>query len=72
MNNLVENGTLVNGMPIKLQTLAEKAMLVKNFKECYDTYSEWSIKYNQGNYVSLESLELSAIDELNTWYTRSL
>lgn len=72
INHLVKNGTLVNGMPIKLQTLAEKAMLVKNFKECYDTYSEWSIKYNQGNYVSLESLELSAIDELNTWYTRSL
>lgn len=68
IDNLVATGTLVNGMPIKLQTLAEKAMLVKNFKECLDTYNNWSSKHKPGSQLSLETLGKTALDELENWY----
>ena len=55
-------------MPIKLQTLAEKALLVKNFKECLDTYNEWSNKSSIGQFLSIESLSDTALTELETWY----
>ena len=56
-------------MPIKLQTLAEKALLVKNFKECLDTYNEWSNKSSTGKFLSIESLGNNALTELETWYS---
>lgn len=65
---MVSNGTLINGMPIKLQTLAEKAMLVKNFKECLDTYNNWSSKNKPGSQLSLETLGAAALNELENWY----
>jgi hypothetical protein len=68
IDTMVQNGTLVNGMPIKLQTLAEKAMLVKNFKECLDTYNNWSSKNKLGFQLSLENLGEIALSELKNWY----
>lgn len=68
MQGMIADGTLINGMPIKLQTLAEKAILVKNFKECVDTYNDWSVKNNLDHRFTLEDLGLSAIDELKDWY----
>ena len=65
---MVNNGTLVNGMPIKLQTLAEKAMLVKNFAQCLDTYNNWSSKNKPNSQMSLEDLGKTALTELKNWY----
>jgi hypothetical protein len=31
-------------MPIKLQTLAEKALLIKNFSECVEVFNKWCKK----------------------------
>jgi hypothetical protein len=66
--NLVTDRTLISGMPIKLQTLAEKALLVKNFKECLDTYNDWSNTSSIGKFLSIESLSNNALTELETWY----
>lgn len=66
--NLVDDRTLIAGMPIKLQTLAEKALLVKNFKECLDTYNDWSNESSIGKFLSLEKLGNTALTELETWY----
>lgn len=71
IGNLVINRTLIHGMPIKLQTLAEKAILVKNFEECIDTYNNWSIKHSRKHQVSLNDLGLSAIEEIKAWYRTS-
>jgi len=68
IDSMVHNKTLIHGMPIKLQTLAEKAMLVKNFKECLDTYNTWSSKNKAGSQLSLASLGDSALAELVNWY----
>lgn len=68
MAGMIQNGTLITGVPIKLQTLAEKAVLVKNFKECMDTYNEWSLKNNLSHQFTLEDLGEAALTELKDWY----
>ena len=68
ISNLVDDRTLIAGIPIKLQTLAEKALLVKNFKECLDTYNDWSNASSIGKFLSIENLGNSALTELETWY----
>lgn len=69
INQLVMDRTIISGVPIKLQTLGEKAVLVKNFQECVDTYNDWSSKQN-GNYqkFSLEDLGHLAFNEIKNWY----
>lgn len=68
VNEMVQDRTLIAGVPIKLQTLAEKAVLIKNFKECVDTYNDWSSKQNNKHRVSLEDLGRTAFEEIKTWY----
>lgn len=63
-----EDRSLVLGIPIKLQTLAEKYMLVKNFEECLTTYNNWSLKNNIGKQYSLDELSRTAYEEIKTWY----
>lgn len=41
IQQLVDQGFLVTGVPIKLQSLQEKKSIVKNFQECVDWYNEW-------------------------------
>jgi hypothetical protein len=64
----VADRELIHGVPIKLQTLAEKALMVKNFKECIDTYNDWSAKNNLDHRYSVEDLGNIALTELQDWY----
>ncbi len=68
--DLVDDRTLIAGMPIKLQTLAEKALLIKNFAECLDTYNNWSSGSSVGNFLSIENLSNAALTELESYYKR--
>ena len=68
VSQLVYDRILVHGVPIKLQTLAEKALVVKNFKECIDTYNDWSAKNNLEHRYSVEELGDLALTELADWY----
>jgi hypothetical protein len=72
LSNLVGNRTLIDGIPIKLQTLAEKASMIKNLQECVDAYNEWSIKNNQNHQISINSLKDIAYKELNFWYNNDI
>ena len=38
---LVKQGYLVTGLPLKLQTLSEKQRIIKNFDQCVTWYTEW-------------------------------
>ena len=70
--DLVDDRTLIAGMPIKLQTLAEKALLIKNFAECLDTYNNWSSGSSVGKFLSIENLSSTALTELESYYKRQL
>jgi hypothetical protein len=53
INQLVRDGYLVSGVPIKLQTLREKQSLIKNFNQCQDWYNEWAVL---NNYQTIDDL----------------
>jgi hypothetical protein len=41
IKELVDHKVLVTGVPIKLQTLLEKSLLIRNFDECVEVYNTW-------------------------------
>jgi len=41
INDMVNKGFMVTGVPIKLQSLKEKKSLIKNFDECVVWYNKW-------------------------------
>lgn len=68
INNLVKQGVLVTGIPIKLQTLAEKRKIIKNFDQCIEVYNKWVDKNELGEKYSDSDLKLIANDESKRWY----
>lgn len=68
ISELVTNGTLVSGVPIKLQTLAEKRKIIKNFDECIKTYNKWVNNNNLGTKYTSEELKLIGNQEVKEWY----
>jgi hypothetical protein len=60
---LVDDGFLVTGVPIKLQSLKEKKLVIKNFNQCIDWYNEWVKQNNFGNLYTEIELEKTIIDE---------
>lgn len=65
---MVSNGTLVTGVPIKLQTLSEKRKIVKNFDECMLVYNQWVKENGIGKPYTAGELKQLSNDELNLWY----
>ena len=54
--NLVKSGFLVTGIPLKLQSLQEKKLIVKNFDQCIEWCNEWVIENNFGNVYSTDNV----------------
>lgn len=66
---LKEEGFLVTGVPIKLQSLHEKQQVVINFNDCVTWYNEWVDNNKFGKHYSKKDLEILADKEeqrLNT------
>ena len=68
IDQLVREDIMVTPVPIKLQTLAEKAMIVKNFKQIVDVYNQWCVKHNIPMTTSELDLADSAMKELTQLY----
>ena len=58
---LVDDGFLVTGVPLKLQSLKEKKLIIKNFDQCIGWYNEWVTKNNFGTVIS--DTETVIVDE---------
>jgi hypothetical protein len=64
IEKLKDDGFLVTGIPLKLQSLKEKKQVIKNFNECISWYNEWVDKNNFGEHYSEAELELlSQVEE---------
>ena len=63
LRKLVVDGYLVSPPPLKLQSLREKKLIVRNFDECVTWYNEWVTKNNFGNIYSDNELDNIMIDE---------
>lgn len=57
INRLITDGFMVSGVPIKLQTLAEKKFIVKNFNDALMWYNEWAVNNSTGPTYTLEQLD---------------
>lgn len=65
IQDMQDTGLMVSGIPIKLQTLAEKSKVVHNLEHCLDTYNKWvsytnptyAVEYNPAEIVDRALLE---------------
>jgi hypothetical protein len=72
IDELVDHKVLVTPVPIKLQTMLEKKLLIKNFKECVDCYNEWVDKNKIGVPYTLDDIDNSAQEEIVKWHAQHL
>ena len=70
IGNMIANGVMPAGIPIKLQTLAEKYMLVQNINEVLDAYNNWALQKVTYPTYSVDQLAGLAVSELQNWYNR--
>ena len=68
IDQLVTDRVLVTAVPIKLQTMLEKKLLIKNFDECVDVYNEWTVRSGHGKSYTREDLAQRAYDEIVSWH----
>jgi hypothetical protein len=68
VEKLVEERIIPSNIPIKMQTLAEKKMLINNFDELIDVYNEWAEQYGF-DAVDYNGLIQQSTEELSKWYT---
>lgn len=68
IEQLVTQGALVTGIPIKLQTMAEKRKIIKNFDQCVEVYNKWVDKNGMGTRYTDNDLKQIANDEVKNWY----
>jgi hypothetical protein len=72
IDQLVDNKVLVTPVPIKLQTMLEKKLLIKNFDQCVDIYNDWVAQSGTGTpYTTTELLE-NMQSEIKTWHQQTL
>jgi hypothetical protein len=63
VNELIKNGFLVSNVPIKLQTLHEKKMIINNFDESIEWYNDWAIANNYKQYTEESIVKLAHQEE---------
>jgi len=68
IEKLVDEKILVSGIPIKLQTLVEKRMIVENFNECAILYNEWATDNGFDIIKNSDEIINQAKAELEYWY----
>jgi len=72
INELVENKVLVTPVPIKLQTMLEKKLLINNFSQCVDVYNNWSEEKGVGVQYTDNDIQLAIKEEIKTWHATAL
>jgi hypothetical protein len=74
IQELVDHKVLVTPVPIKLQTMLEKKLLVKNFNECVDAYNTamtdpYSLIKGMSSPYTLDDIDDLAKKEIDQWHT---
>jgi hypothetical protein len=70
INQMVDLGIIINGPPIKKQTLKEKQKIIKNFNQCVDAYNRWIINYPElGKPVNYNDINDRCCQEQNFWHS---
>jgi hypothetical protein len=72
IEELVQNKIMVTSVPIKLQTMLEKKLLVKNFDQCVETYNNWVKENGIGKSYATAELTANMQDEIKQWHATAL
>ena len=72
ISELIDHKILINGIPIKLQTMLEKKLLIKNFKECVEVYNSWVTKNGVGNLYTETDIKENIEKEISQWHSTLL
>ena len=69
IQDIQDDGLLVGGIPIKLQTMSEKAKIIHNLEYCLDTYNNWITHNNPAYAIGYQPAEIADIAglELANW-----
>jgi hypothetical protein len=73
INDLVTRKALTTAIPIKLNTLLEKRLLIKNFDQCVDVYNQWMTDPHSeicglGNTYDPDSIDFETQKEITHWH----
>lgn len=68
IQELVTNKILTTGVPIKLQTMMEKRLLIRNFQEVIEWYNEWVELRGVGQPWTETELLASAASEIHNYH----
>jgi hypothetical protein len=74
IQELVDHKVLTTPIPIKLQTMLEKKLLVKNFDQCVDAYNKSMTDPNSqimglGKLYNADDIDHISTSEINHWHT---
>jgi hypothetical protein len=73
IKNKIDLGLLPCSIPIKKQTLTEKALIIKNFAECLDAYNNWAVQNSSiASTINQDQIINRAIEENLFWVNKSL
>jgi hypothetical protein len=66
---LIENKILVTGIPIKLQTMLEKSLVVRNFDRCVQVYNDWVENNHVSQSYTDTQINSHMQDEIARWHS---
>ena len=70
IQELVDRRVLVTPVPIKLQTMMEKSLMIQDFPLVVKIYNDWAQRTGLGRLRDLGEIELQAARELEQWHSR--
>lgn len=68
IQTLVNDKVLVTPVPIKLQTLLEKRLLIENFDDCVRWFNDWHARTGIGSPYTDENLSIAMSKEIRQWH----
>jgi hypothetical protein len=72
LDELLDYKIIERPMQVKLQTMIEKKLSIKNFDQCVEWYNEWVTANNLGQIYSEDTAYQSEINELKSWHTADI
>jgi hypothetical protein len=69
IDQMIKLGIVIGGPPIKKQTLAEKAKIVKNFDQLTEIYNQWAVDNPAiANSLSVNDVSYQVLQENQFWH----
>jgi hypothetical protein len=72
LDELIDYKIIERPMQVKLQTMIEKKLCIKNFDQCVTWYNEWVTANNFGQIYSESTALESEINELKSWHATNV